>query len=213
MTETDDSEYEVFDRPVTESVTAWAGSDTDHPSGEHLKFSNRPVTESVTAREADTEEPLVINVSTVTISGSDKDISSDKDSKVFDQPFTEPVTSRAGSDTDLPSHEHSEFFGRPVTDSVTAQTGSYTDFPNGKHSEFVRKNIQYHCVTRTSICNEENSSVNSGTDGRNSYIGVLAEVDPRYTPEMLEEIRRINEMGFRSDEDSIHPSGNMHSNR
>ena len=36
--ETDDSEYEVFDRPVTESVTAWAGSDTDHPSGEHLNF-------------------------------------------------------------------------------------------------------------------------------------------------------------------------------
>ena len=48
-------------------MTAWAGSDTDHPSGEHLKFFNRPVTESVTAREADTEEPLVLNVSTVTI--------------------------------------------------------------------------------------------------------------------------------------------------
>ena len=33
MTETDDSDYEdssVFDRPVTESVTAWAGSDTDY---------------------------------------------------------------------------------------------------------------------------------------------------------------------------------------
>ena len=66
------------------------------------------------------------------------------------------------------------------------------------------RKIQYHCVTRTSICNEENSSVNSGTDGGNSDIGVLAdfsddEVDPRYTPEMLEEIRRINDMGFRSD--------------
>ena len=46
--------------------------------------------------------------------------------------------------------------------------------------------------------------MNSGTDGGNSDIGVLAdfsddEVDPRYTPEMLEEIRRINDMGFRSD--------------
>ena len=66
------------------------------------------------------------------------------------------------------------------------------------------RKIQYHCVTRTSICNEENSSVNSGTDGGNSDIGVLAdfsddEVDPRYTPEMLEEVRRINDMGFRSD--------------
>ena len=62
-----DEDSKVFDRPVTESVTAWAGSDTDHPRGGHLKFFNRPVTESVTAREADTEEPLVMNVSTVTI--------------------------------------------------------------------------------------------------------------------------------------------------
>ena len=46
-------------------MTAWAGSDTDHPSGEHLIFFNRPVTESVKAQEADTEEPLVMNVSTV----------------------------------------------------------------------------------------------------------------------------------------------------
>ena len=62
-----DEDSNLFDRPVTESATAWAGSDTDHPSGEHLKFCNRPVTESVMARAADTEEPLVMNVSTVTI--------------------------------------------------------------------------------------------------------------------------------------------------
>ena len=62
-----DEDSKVFDRPVTESVTAWVGSDTDHPNGEHLKNFNRPVTESVTAWETDTEEPLVMNVSTVTI--------------------------------------------------------------------------------------------------------------------------------------------------
>ena len=62
-----DEDSNLFDRPVTESATSWVGSDTDHPSGEHLKFCNRPVTESVTARAADTEEPLVMNVSTVTI--------------------------------------------------------------------------------------------------------------------------------------------------
>ena len=62
-----DEDSKVFDRPVTESVMAWVGSDTDHPSGEHLNFFNRPVTESVTAWETDTEEPLVMNVSTVTI--------------------------------------------------------------------------------------------------------------------------------------------------
>ena len=54
-----------FGRPVTESVTAWAGSDTDFPSGEHSEFFDRPVTESVTARAADTEQILVMNVSTV----------------------------------------------------------------------------------------------------------------------------------------------------
>ena len=41
---------EFFDRPVTESMTAWVGSDTDFPSGEHSEFFGRPVTESVTAR-------------------------------------------------------------------------------------------------------------------------------------------------------------------
>ena len=124
MTETDDSDYEdssVFDRPVTESVTAWAGSDTDYPSGEHFNFFKQPVTESVTAREADTEEPLVINVSTVTIAGSDKDISSDEDSTEFDRPVTESATAWAGSDTDRPSGEQLKMFSRPVTESVTAR--------------------------------------------------------------------------------------------
>ena len=60
-----DEHSENFDRPVTESVTARAGSDTDFPSGEHLEFFDRPVTESVTARAVDTEEILVMNVSTV----------------------------------------------------------------------------------------------------------------------------------------------------
>ena len=62
-----DVRSDLFDRPVTESMTARAGSDTDYPSGEHLEFCDRPVTESVTAWAADTEELLVMNVSTVTI--------------------------------------------------------------------------------------------------------------------------------------------------
>ena len=56
---------ELFGRPVTESVTARAGSDSYFPSGEHSEFVDRPVTESVTAWAADTEEILVMNVSTV----------------------------------------------------------------------------------------------------------------------------------------------------
>ena len=62
---------ENFDRLVTESVMARAGSDTDCPSGEHSEFFDRPVTESVTARAIDTEEILVMNVSTVTTEQSE----------------------------------------------------------------------------------------------------------------------------------------------
>ena len=62
-----DEDSKLFGRPVTESATAWAGSDTDNPSGEHVKCCKQPVTESVTARAPDTEEPLVMKVSTVTM--------------------------------------------------------------------------------------------------------------------------------------------------
>ena len=62
-----DEHSENFDRPVT----ARAGSDTDFPSGEHSEFFDRLVTESVTARAVDTEEILVMNVSTVTTEQSE----------------------------------------------------------------------------------------------------------------------------------------------
>ena len=42
-----------------------AGSDTDFPSVDNSEIFDRPVTESVTVRAADTEEILVMNVSTV----------------------------------------------------------------------------------------------------------------------------------------------------
>ena len=88
-----DEHSEFFGRPVTDSVTAQAGSYIDFPNGEHSEFVDRrvtesvtaqtesnknfpsmedskffdlPVTESVTARAADTEQMLVMNVSTVT---------------------------------------------------------------------------------------------------------------------------------------------------
>ena len=62
---------EIADRPVTESVMARAGSDADFPSGEHSEYFDRPVTESVTVRAADTEQILVMHVSTVTTEQSE----------------------------------------------------------------------------------------------------------------------------------------------
>ena len=95
------NDSEFFGRPVTESVTARAGSDTDFPSGEHSEFFSRPVTESVTARP-----------------GSDTDFPSEEHSEFFGRPVTESVTARAGSDTDF-----SEIFRicRPITESVTTR--------------------------------------------------------------------------------------------
>ena len=64
---TSDEDSNLFGRPVTESATAWDGGDTDNPSEVHVKCCKRPVTESVTARASDTEEPLVMKVSSVTM--------------------------------------------------------------------------------------------------------------------------------------------------
>ena len=89
-----DERSDLFDRPVTESVTAWAGSDSHFPSDEHSKNLGRPVTESVTAWER-----------------SDADISRDERSDLFNRPVTESVTAWAGSDTDFTSGEDLEFFG------------------------------------------------------------------------------------------------------
>ena len=66
-----DEHSEFIDQSVTELVTARAGSNTDFPSGEHSEFVDRPVSESVTARAADTEQILVMNVSTVTTEQSE----------------------------------------------------------------------------------------------------------------------------------------------
>ena len=46
-----DKSLNLFDRPVTELVTAWAGNDSHIISDEHSELGNRPVTESVTERD------------------------------------------------------------------------------------------------------------------------------------------------------------------
>ena len=104
----------LFDRPVTELVTAWVGKDSHCPSDEYEYWENfgRPVTEAMTAR-----------------AGNDADISSDECSDLFDRPVTESATAWAGSDTDFTSEEDLEFLGRPVTESMTARAGSDTDYP------------------------------------------------------------------------------------
>ena len=63
---TSDENSDLFDRPVTESATAGAGIETDSFSVEHVKCCEIPVTELITVRVSDTEEPLIMRVSTIT---------------------------------------------------------------------------------------------------------------------------------------------------
>ena len=61
----------MIDRPVTGSLPACGGTDTDSPSGIYEINDKQPVTESVAARASDTEEPLVMTISTVTMALSE----------------------------------------------------------------------------------------------------------------------------------------------
>ena len=62
----------VFERPVTESVTAWAGRDSHCPSDEHSKNFGRPVTEAITARAgSDADKNKKIPVTNVQICSTD----------------------------------------------------------------------------------------------------------------------------------------------
>ena len=56
--------------------------------------------------------------------GSDKDISSDEDSNLFDRPVTESATAWAGRDSHGPSDEYWKNFGRPVTEATTEMAGN-----------------------------------------------------------------------------------------
>ena len=79
-------------------------------------------------------------------------------------------TGRRGSDTRVPPNtEEDEEIICPWMDCLLkgeSDEFSPSDIPN------YRNDIQYNDVT---ICRKENSSVNSGTDGGNSDIGVLAD--------------------------------------
>ena len=76
----------MIDRPVTGSLPACASTDTDSPSGIYVKSDEQPVTESVTARASDTEEPLVMTMSTVTMALSELRTSGCDDTDTGDIP-------------------------------------------------------------------------------------------------------------------------------
>ena len=94
----------------------------------------------------------------------------DMESEQNGRPTNCSPTGRRGSDTRVPPNtEEDEDIICPRMDCLLNEESdefSSIDIPN------YRKDIQYNDVT---ICRKENSSVNSGTDGGNSDIGVLAD--------------------------------------
>ena len=94
----------------------------------------------------------------------------DTESEQNGRPINCSPTGRRGSDTRVPPNtEEDEDIICPWMDCLLegeSDEFSSIDIP------YYRKVIQYNDVT---ICEKENSSVNSGTDGRNSDIGVLAD--------------------------------------
>ena len=94
----------------------------------------------------------------------------DMESEQNERPTNGSPMGRRGSDTRMPPNtEEDEDINDPWTDCVLNEEfdeSSSINIPN------YRKDIQYNYVT---ICEKENSSVSSGTDGGNSDIGVLAD--------------------------------------
>ena len=90
------------------------------------------------------------------------------ESEQNERPINDSAMGRRGSDTQVPPNtEEDEDINYPWTDCVlNEESDESVDIPK------YRKDIQYNYVT---ICDKENSSVNSGTDGGNSDIGVLAD--------------------------------------
>ena len=184
---------EIIDRPVTESVTARSEIDTVFPSSEHSELVGRPVTTDGPVSLDDTPPSSDSGIHSLEEQWENMSISAvDMESEQNGRPTNGSPTGRRGSGTRVPPNtEEEEDINCPWMNCLLEEKSdelSSIDRPN------YRKDIQYHCAS-------------SVTDGGNSDTGVLSdfsdyEEDTQYTPEMLDEIRCINEMGFRSDEET-----------
>ena len=81
---TSDENYKLVDRPVTELATAGAGIGNDSFSVEHVKCGEIPVTELIPVHVLDTEEPLIMRVSTITTELSEVETSACSETGIND---------------------------------------------------------------------------------------------------------------------------------
>ena len=83
---TSDENSNQVDRPVTELATAGAGIENDSFSVEHVKYGEIPVTKLIPVRVLDTEEPLIMRVSTITSELSEVETSAYSETDINDIP-------------------------------------------------------------------------------------------------------------------------------
>ena len=74
-----------------------------------------------------------------TRTGSDKDISSDEDSNLFDRPVTESATAWARQDSRGPSKKYWKNVGRPVIEAMTEMARKDANFSGDNYLDFVKQ--------------------------------------------------------------------------
>ena len=177
-------------------LTGWTGCDADSrwrqsemdtvfPSSQHSELVGRPVTTDGQVSLGDTPPSSDSGIHSLEEQWENMSISAvDLESEQNERPTSGSPMGRRGSDTRVPPNtEKEEDINCPWMNCLLEGESdelSSIDRPN------YRKDIQYHCAS-------------SVTDGGNSDTGVLSdfsdyEEDTQYTPEMLDEIRRINEI-------------------
>ena len=146
MVETDDSEY-------AETETDIEGSICSTINDGFLPYKESPNSEQmVQPRTVADKDFLTVSVRKDnrggrTRTGSNADITSDEDSKLFGRPVTESATAWAGSGTDSPSGVHVKCCKQPVTESVTAQSSD-----TGEPLVMVSTVTMELSELRTSVC-------------------------------------------------------------
>ena len=90
---TSNENYNQVDRPVTELATAGAGIKNDSFSVEHVKCGEILVTKLIPVRVLDTEEPLVMRVSTITSELSEVETSAYSETDINDIPVIKECVS------------------------------------------------------------------------------------------------------------------------
>ena len=105
---TSDENSNQVDRPVTELATAWAGIENDSFSVEHVKCGEIPVTKLIPVRVLDTEEPLIMRVSTITSELSEVETSAYSENDINDIYVIKECVSpeRGGENNYLPMQTH-----------------------------------------------------------------------------------------------------------